>query len=227
MTSQIPRIEMSVGDHASIELASASGHSLRLRRMRDFFAACVIGIGLSPLFVVLTLMLAREGRPILFRQQRVGRNGKLFYVFKFRTMVPDADELLKKILAGDEERRKEWARDQKLKDDPRITRTGRFLRKTSLDEIPQLLNVLKGEMSLVGPRPIVQNELSKYGRSARYYLSQNPGMTGLWQVSGRNDVSYKRRVAMDRLYAVRSGFVFDLAILMRTVLIVLRPRGAY
>jgi undecaprenyl-phosphate galactose phosphotransferase len=198
-----------------------------MRQLRDFLAAFLLLVGLAPVLIVIGILLVREGRPILFKQQRVGQNGKLFYVFKFRSMVPNADEVLSKILDEDAERRKEWIRDQKLKCDPRITRTGHFLRKTSLDELPQLLNVLRGEMSLVGPRPILQEELHKYGRSARFYLAQKPGMTGLWQVSGRNDVSYRRRIAMDRLYSVRNSFSFDMAILMRTVLIVLRPRGAY
>ena len=198
-----------------------------IRQLRDFVAAFVLVVVLAPVLLILVFMLAREGRPILFKQKRVGQGGKLFYVFKFRTMVPNADEVLVKILEEDADLKSEWIRDQKLKCDPRITRTGSFLRKTSLDELPQLLNVLRGEMSLVGPRPVVQGELHKYGRSVRYYLAQKPGMTGLWQVSGRNNVSYKRRIAMDRLYSMRSSLSFDITILLRTVLIILRPHGAY
>ena len=130
-------------------------------------------------------------------------------------------------LENDPESRAEWLRDFKLKKDPRVTRMGRFLRKTSLDELPQLWNVLNGTMSLVGPRPVVREELVRYGRGARFYLVNRPGLTGLWQVSGRNDIDYSRRVALDRAYTENAGFWLDFRIVMRTVWIVLRVKGAY
>jgi undecaprenyl-phosphate galactose phosphotransferase len=142
-------------------------------------------------------------------------------------MVPNANTLLHQLLASDPELRAEWRRDHKLKNDPRVTYVGRFLRKTSLDELPQLINVIKGEMSLVGPRPIVRDEIKKYGRAAGYYLCGKPGLTGLWQVSGRNDTDYRRRVAMDRLYVRRASLALDLVVLFKTVGVVLFRRGAY
>jgi undecaprenyl-phosphate galactose phosphotransferase len=171
-------------------------------------------------------MAFQEG-PIIFGHERIGFRGKKFRCYKFRSMVPDADLLLQNLLASSAAARAEWERDFKLKKDPRITRVGRFLRKTSLDELPQLWNVLKGEMSLVGPRPIVREELVRYGRGARFYLSARPGLTGLWQVSGRNDIDYGRRVAMDRAYAERAGIRIDINIIVRTVSVVLKIKGAY
>jgi undecaprenyl-phosphate galactose phosphotransferase len=142
-------------------------------------------------------------------------------------MVPNAEQVLDELFAKSPELREEWVLHHKLRDDPRITLVGYFLRKTSLDELPQLWNVLKGEMSLVGPRPIVQEEIFKYGRAFRHYMAVKPGITGLWQVSGRNDITYRRRVAMDRAYAMKSCFLLDLRILLRTAKVVVGQRGAY
>ena len=142
-------------------------------------------------------------------------------------MVPDADRVFQDLLKSDPEARAAWDKDYKLKKDPRVTRVGAFLRKTSLDELPQLWNVLKGDMSLVGPRPIVRDELLRYRRGARFYLLNRPGLTGLWQVSGRNDLDYGRRVALDRAYTENASFWLDLRIIVRTVWIVLRVKGAY
>ena len=142
-------------------------------------------------------------------------------------MVPDAEQKLQRLLAEDPIAQQEWLRDQKLRKDPRVTRTGQFLRKTSLDELPQLLNVIKGEMSLIGPRPIVDDELPRYGRASRWYLAVSPGMTGLWQVSGRNDTDYRRRVALDSYYVRNRSFRLDLMILAKTVSVIVGRRGAY
>ncbi len=172
-------------------------------------------------------LIRLSGGPVLFRQWRVGRNGHEFPCYKFRTMVPNADEALRRLLDEDIEARAEWQRDQKLKQDPRITRYGHFLRRTSLDELPQLFNVLQGQMSLVGPRPVIRSELTRYGRYAGYYLSVKPGITGLWQVSGRNDLSYTRRVALDCFYVKKGNFLFDVGILLRTVRAVIQGFGAY
>jgi undecaprenyl-phosphate galactose phosphotransferase len=142
-------------------------------------------------------------------------------------MVPDAEALLKKYLEGDAGARAEWERDFKLKDDPRITPIGAFLRRTSLDELPQLWNVLKGEMSLVGPRPIIEEELARYGDQVDYYLETRPGITGLWQISGRNDTTYEDRVALDCWYVRNWSLWYDLVILVKTTAVVLRSKGAY
>ncbi|MEO0972370.1 MAG: sugar transferase, partial [Pseudomonadota bacterium] len=173
------------------------------------------------------VLIRLSGGPILFRQRRIGRRGEMFSCWKFRTMVPDAQQALQRVLDADPAARAEWQRDQKLRDDPRVTRIGNFLRRTSLDELPQLLNVLRGEMSLVGPRPVVKDELVRYGSRARYYLSVKPGLTGLWQISGRNDTSYSRRVALDVFYVKNCSLQFDIWILWRTVGVVLCGFGAY
>ncbi|HEY6510919.1 MAG TPA: sugar transferase [Burkholderiaceae bacterium] len=167
-----------------------------------------------------------DGAPVLFAHYRVGRNGKLFRCLKFRTMYRDSQHVLSDLLARDSIARAQWQREQKLTDDPRITPVGRLLRHTSLDELPQLLNVLRGEMSLVGPRPITVGELPRYGGTRWHYLSVTPGMTGLWQVSGRNRTSYAQRVALDKRYVEQRTLAMDLRILLRTVGVVLRRDGA-
>jgi lipopolysaccharide/colanic/teichoic acid biosynthesis glycosyltransferase len=150
-----------------------------------------------------------------------------FKCLKFRSMRTNAAELLAKLLENDAAARAEWAADHKLKNDPRITRLGLFLRKTSLDELPQLINVLRGDMSLVGPRPIVRAEVEKYGKSMRHYTSRLPGITGLWQVKGRNDVSYRRRVALDRMFARKFSPLLYASILIQTVPAVVLRKGSY
>lgn len=198
-----------------------------VKRVMDIVGACGITLFFAPVIITVIVVMAFQKGPIFFGHKRIGRGGKPFFCYKFRTMAPDADALLQQLLDTDPEARVEWERDFKLKNDPRITRIGRFLRRTSLDELPQLWNVLRGDMSLVGPRPIVREELIRYGRGARFYLANRPGLTGLWQVSGRNDVDYTRRVAMDRAYSENAGILFDLRIIARTVLVVLKIKGAY
>ena len=208
----------------------ALGHSSRLQARSPFQSATkrMLDVaGALTLAIVFSLAMRRDGGDVLFRHTRIGRNGKAFQVYKFRTMVPNADKVLAAILAADAELREEWLRDHKLKNDPRVTRIGRFLRSTSLDELPQLWNVLKGEMSLVGPRPVTKEELVRYGRATRHYLAVKPGLTGLWQVSGRNDTNYCRRVAMDRYYASSTSLVLDFVLLTKTVVVVVGRRGAY
>jgi len=154
-------------------------------------------------------------------------NGRIFKCLKFRSMRPDADRVLKELLANDPEAQAMWDKDFKLKNDPRITPIGNVLRKTSLDELPQLFNVLKGEMSLVGPRPVVKDELLRYGENATYYLEARPGITGLWQVSGRNDTTYTERVNLDAWYVKNWSLWYDIAILFKTFGVVFRSKGAY
>lgn len=193
-----------------------------------------VALALAALIFVLPLMCAvafcvwaQDGGPMVFAQRRIGKGGRVFRCFKFRTMSVDAEQQLADLLAADPVAREEWARDHKLRRDPRVTPLGAFLRQSSLDELPQLFNVLSGEMSLVGPRPIVDREIARYGRRFRSYCAVKPGITGLWQVSGRNDVSYGTRVAMDCLYAQRKSMLLDLYILFCTVPAVLSRRGSY
>ena len=190
--------------------------------------ALVLLVLLAPLMllVCLTVLAQRDG-PVLFGHRRLGQGGRVFHCLKFRTMAEDAEARLAALLANDPQARAEWERDQKLRHDPRITPLGNLLRRSSLDELPQLINVIRGEMRLVGPRPIVQAEAHHYGRRIRHYYAVKPGITGLWQVSGRNDVGYRRRVAMDCLYARKRSLVFDAWLLIRTVPAVLVRRGCY
>lgn len=196
---------------------------LRLNQL----AAALLLLLLGPLMLVIAAMIARkDGAPVLFGHYRVGHQGRLFRCLKFRSMYRNSEQMLAEILATDAEARAEWERDQKLTNDPRVTPIGDFLRRTSLDELPQLINVLKGEMSLVGPRPITVGELTRYGRVRWHYLSVRPGMTGLWQVSGRNNTSYAERVALDEAYIDNRSMLGDLTILFKTVKVVLARDGA-
>ncbi len=199
----------------------------RLRLAANRLGALLLLLALSPVMLCIALLIWRcDGAPVLFGHYRVGLNGRLFRCLKFRSMYVDAERMLADLLRDDPAARLEWERDQKLANDPRITPIGAFLRKTSLDELPQLFNVLRGEMSLVGPRPITVGELTRYGRVRWHYLSVRPGMTGLWQVSGRNDTTYDERVALDRRYVEQRTLVLDLKILLRTVGVVLARGGA-
>ncbi len=197
------------------------------KRLFDFLIAAFLLIVLSPLMALIAVVLKLEGGSVLFAHQRIGKNGRKFNCYKFRSMVPNAEQLLQRLLKHNPHLRDEWHKEHKLKDDPRISRMGDFLRRTSLDELPQLLNVLKSEMSLVGPRPIVQEELQKYGLEKSYYLMVRPGMTGLWQVSGRNDVDYETRVYLDAWYVKNWSLWYDLAILFKTIKVVFGRHGAY
>jgi undecaprenyl-phosphate galactose phosphotransferase len=198
-----------------------------IKRCFDLAVSATVLTLASPLFLFIAFKVSQSGRPIFFGHTRVGQHNKPFKCYKFRTMAPNADQLLAELLARSPEARAEWERDFKLKDDPRITPIGRFLRKTSLDEIPQLWNVLKGDMSLVGPRPVVTAELDRYGNQVDYYLEAKPGITGLWQISGRNDVSYDTRVYLDAWYVKNWSLFNDIVILLRTVTVIFRKDGAY
>jgi lipopolysaccharide/colanic/teichoic acid biosynthesis glycosyltransferase len=198
-----------------------------LFRAVDLTIAVMAIVFLAPLLIALALLICADGGAPVFAHRRIGRDGRMFPCFKFRSMVKDAEARLVAILATDEQARREWAQDHKLRDDPRVTRLGGFLRRSSLDELPQLFNVLRGEMSIVGPRPIVEAEIMRYGRRFRSYCAVRPGITGLWQVSGRNDVSYRRRVALDVLYARRRNPGLDIWIILRTIPAVLTRKGCY
>jgi len=197
------------------------------KRMLDVVGASLLLALLSPLLLVITLLILRDGGQVLFGHRRIGAGGRQFKCWKFRSMVPNAEAVLREVLATDPEARREWEKDFKLRNDPRITPVGRFLRSTSLDELPQLINVLMGEMSLVGPRPIVTDEVVRYGAAFHDYTRCRPGITGIWQISGRNDTGYRQRVHLDQHYARHSTFGGDIAILLRTPIAVLRRSGAY
>lgn len=185
-------------------------------------------IAISPILLVIAIWIYKDSPgPVIFKHIRIGKDGKPFPCYKFRSMCVDAKEKLEELLANDEEARVEWERDFKLKNDPRITKSGAFLRKTSLDELPQIFNVLRGEMSLVGPRPIIQEELERYGEQIADYLMVKPGITGMWQVSGRNDIDYSERVALDSWYVRNWSVWLDIMLLWRTVKVVALRKGAY
>jgi undecaprenyl-phosphate galactose phosphotransferase len=196
------------------------------KRGFDIVAASVILVALSSLLLAIAIMVRRSGGPALYRHKRVGFEGRTFGCIKFRSMDINGDRILADLLASDPDAAAEWAATQKLRNDPRITPIGRFLRHTSLDELPQLLNVIRGDMSLVGPRPVVQSELSFYGDDAEYYMQARPGVTGLWQVSGRSNTTYEQRVRLDVWYVRNWSLWHDLAILMKTIPVVLFRRGA-
>jgi exopolysaccharide production protein ExoY len=199
-----------------------------LHRVFDIFFALTLIVVLLPVFALLAVVVkCSDGGPIFYAHKRIGRAGALFPCLKFRSMVTNSDQVLKQLLAVSPEARAEWDRDHKLRDDPRITAVGRIMRKTSLDELPQLFNILAGQMSVVGPRPIVQSEIPFYGIYFEDYCSVRPGLTGLWQISGRNDVSYEERVRLDCSYVQSRSLAGDLSIVARTVPAVLMSRGCY
>lgn len=198
------------------------------KRAFDVALATVAIVLLSPLLIGLALAIRlSDGGPALFGQTRIGANGKPFRIWKFRSMVPDAAARLREHLERDPQANREWQATRKLKSDPRITPLGRVIRKYSVDELPQLFNILLGDMSFVGPRPIEEAECVRYRRSLRYYLRCRPGLTGLWQVSGRSDTSYDRRVVLDRYYATHSTLKLDMALILKTVPVALTGQGSY
>ena len=200
------------------------------KRLFDIFFSLFVLVFFSPLYLILAIAIAiTSPGPIFYIQQRVGQNFQPFNCIKFRTMFDRADEMLEKIVAESPQMRLEFDENFKLKKDPRITKIGHFLRFTSLDEFPQFWNVLKGEMSVVGPRPLVPEEVYKYGRKINTVLKIKPGITGLWQVSGRNDIPYPKRVQIDVYYATSHSWLLDLWIIYKTIGVIIFPRnnGAY
>jgi lipopolysaccharide/colanic/teichoic acid biosynthesis glycosyltransferase len=204
-----------------------TGPKTSAKRILDVVVASIALIFVLPLLVVVGILIRlQDGGQAVYSQRRYGKNGRTFKCYKLRSMVANADQRLIEILAENPEARAEWEETQKLTHDPRITPLGRFIRKTSIDELPQLFNILKGEMSIVGPRPIVENEITKYGEYYRDYCSVRPGLTGLWQVEGRSDTTYEQRVQLDVKYASTRNFKGDIMIMLRTVPAVLLSRGA-
>ena len=198
------------------------------KRALDIAIASAALLVAAPFFLIGSLMVPMDGGPAFYAHPRVGRLGSIFGCLKFRSMVVDSQARLEALLASDPDARAEWDATRKLKNDPRITRIGRFLRATSLDELPQLINVLRGEMAIVGPRPVTLTELDQYyGAAAAHYLTVRPGITGLWQVSGRSETSYDQRVALDVAYVSQPSLLADMRILLKTPVAVLSRRGAH
>lgn len=205
----------------------SNGDHAQCKRILDIVVAGAALLFVAPLILGIALLIRlQDGSRAFYSQKRFGLNGETFNCFKLRSMVPDAREQLEYLLATDPAARAEWDETQKLTNDPRITALGNFIRKTSIDELPQLYNVLRGDMSLVGPRPIVESEIARYGDSFRHYCSVRPGITGLWQVSGRSDTTYPERVATDVEYVRSRSFWGDIKIMLMTVPAVLISKGA-
>jgi len=219
-----------VAQQDMVESQNVSVHasvSSILKRGMDVALALVGLVIASPIMLLIAILIKSSDRgKIVFAQSRVGLKGETFNCYKFRTMVMDASEQLRHLLETDPEARREWESTQKLQNDPRITPLGRFLRKSSLDELPQLLNILRGEMSVVGPRPIVKSEIEKYGPFYPAYAAVRPGLTGLWQVNGRSDTEYEQRVQFDRSYTENWSMRSDIAIVAKTIPVLLFSRGA-
>lgn len=206
----------------------AQWYNCFLKRFFDLVCTVLGIICFSPVLAAIAIWIYMDSPgPVIFKHRRVGRGGKEFWCYKFRSMCADADVKLKELLEKNPKAREEWEREFKLKDDPRITKSGDFLRKTSLDELPQLFNVLKGDMSLVGPRPIIRDEIPRYGRFIDDFYMVRPGITGMWQTSGRSDVSYDERVQMDTWYVRNWNVWFDIVLIWRTIGVVLGKKGAY
>lgn len=198
-----------------------------LKRTVDITASATALLLLSPVFLVTSLAIRKDSDgPAMFTQKRIGKDGKLFEIYKFRTMVPDADKKLFELLDKDEKTREEYKVNKKLKHDPRITKVGNFLRKTSIDELPQLINVLKGDMSLVGPRPYLPREKEDMGDYYNTIIESKPGITGLWQVSGRSNTTFEDRLEFDKEYTENKGFLYDMGLLTKTVGVVIHKDGA-
>ncbi len=199
-----------------------------MKRGFDIALASLALLFLSPVFLMLVALVKLTNKgPALYGHSRVGHNGRTFKCLKFRTMVVNGDQVLRKHLDTNPEAREEWQATRKLQDDPRVTPVGAVLRKLSLDELPQLLNIIRGEMSIVGPRPVVEDELMMYESAAVYYLKTRPGLTGLWQVSGRNDVTYAERVGLDTHYVKNWSLLSDVTIIAKTIPAVCLSRGSY
>jgi len=198
-----------------------------VKRCVDFTIGILLLVALAPVFLLLSMVIRRDGGPAFFNHKRLGKNGEYFSCHKFRSMFVNADAILEKHLNNDSKLRDDWNNKRKLVNDPRVTKIGRYLRRTSIDELPQLINVIKGEMSLVGPRPIVDDEARQYGAYLTYYLTMTPGMSGLWQVSGRTDTTYEERVRLDVWYCKNWTLWIDIVVLIKTFKTLLNRHGAY
>ena len=195
-----------------------------LKRFIDIIIGTIGLIVCIPIFIIIGIAIKIDSKgPVFFKHKRIGKHGKKLEIYKFRTMIENAEEAMKNFT---EVQKKEFAENFKLENDPRVTRVGKILRKTSLDELPQIINILKGEMSIIGPRPIVKSELEKYGSNQDKFLSVAPGLTGYWAANGRSDVSYEERMALELYYVNNRSLILDMKIFFKTIGSVLKGRGA-
>jgi lipopolysaccharide/colanic/teichoic acid biosynthesis glycosyltransferase len=207
--------------------ASPSGGDYSLKRAFDVVSASLVLLLIAPLLIAIAIAIRlQDGEKAIYSQTRYGLNGRAFQCLKLRSMVPNAAEKLQAVLDSDPEAKREWELTQKLTNDPRVTKLGKFIRATSIDELPQLINIIRGDMSVVGPRPIQFSEFSKYGDDLAHYCSVRPGLTGLWQISGRSNIGYVERVAIDKRYVQTRTFWGDLMIIFKTIPAVLMSDGA-
>ena len=214
-------------EQVHVRRVSSARQGRVLKRGLDVLLASGLLLFLAPLLLAIGCLISWNGGPVLYGSRRIGQSGKEFQCLKFRTMRPDAERVLREWLAADPTLREEWETNFKLEKDPRITRLGRVLRTSSIDEMPQLINVIKGEMSLVGPRPLLLDEISIYpAHSLDLYTSVKPGITGMWQVNGRDDVAHEKRIEFNDWYIRNCSLWVDVQILMRTIVVVIGRRGA-
>ena len=201
---------------------------LAIKRTFDIITAAIGCIVLLPLMLIVKIcnIITGDLNPMFYKQKRVGKNGKLIYIYKFRSMVPNADEVLKELLEKSPERKKEWEENQKFENDPRITKIGNILRKTSLDEVPQMINVLKGDMSLIGPRPLIEGELDSHNGNHGLYESARPGITGWWACNGRSATTYKERLKLEYYYVENMNLKLDIKCIIKTIAAVIKKDGA-
>src|SRR5574344_144737 len=199
-----------------------------VKRVFDILISLIGLLILLPLTLIVKLsyLLSGDTNTVFFRHKRIGKDGKYIYLWKFRTMYPNAESSLQKILAENPELKAEWDKNQKLDHDPRVTKIGRILRKTSLDEFPQFINILKGEMSLIGPRPVIGGEIEKSGKNKAKFLSMKPGLTGYWQANGRSDTNYRNRIKLELYYVDHFSFALDIEIFFKTFFVVALQKGA-
>ena len=195
-----------------------------VKRTADVMLSSIAMVALLPVFAVIALAIKLESKgPVFFKHTRIGKDGKIIKLYKFRSMVDNAEDLIKKFTP---EQMKEYQENYKLKDDPRITKVGKFLRKTSLDELPQLINIIKGDLSIIGPRPVVSEELKKYGVNTEKFLSVTPGLTGYWAANGRSCINYEQRMQMELFYIDNLSFKMDIKVFFKTIEAVAKREGA-
>lgn len=206
------------------KLVAKKGLYIHTKKLLDIFISTIGFIILLPIFGIISLCIKIDSRgPVFFKHKRVGKDGKELYIYKFRTMVENAEDMIKDFSP---EQMKEFKENYKLKNDPRITKVGKFLRKSSLDELPQLLNIIKGELSIIGPRPVVEEELEKYGENKKRFLSVTPGLTGYWAANGRSGISYDERMKLELYYVDNISFKMDIKIFFKTIITVFKKQGA-
>ncbi len=206
------------------EFLNTGGIYKYFKRFMDIILSVMGLITLSPIFLIIAILIKFDSKgKVFFKHKRIGKNGKEIYIYKFRTMVENAEDLIKQFTP---EQMREFKENFKLENDPRIIKVGRFLRKTSLDELPQIFNIIKGDLSIIGPRPVIQEELEKYGENKEKFLSVTPGLTGYWAANGRSCTSYKERMSMELYYVDNISFILDIKIFFKTIISVIKKEGA-